>query len=174
MGMNAYIGSIVLFGAGFAPKGWAYCDGSLLAIQRNTALFSILGVTYGGNGTTTFALPDLRGRVAEGAGAGPGLSPVDLGEAGGAPTVTLTQSNLPAHNHTVNANQTSDTTSPSGAVYANDGRSAYNIYASTPDTTVMNPAMLGPAGSNQPFGIMQPYTGLSYIICTEGVFPPHG
>src|SRR3954466_13993392 len=96
-----FIGQISLFGGNFAPRGWAFCNGQLLAISQNTALFSILGTTYGGNGQTTFALPNLRGRMAIGAGTGPGLGAVQLGEQGGTSSVTLTLSNLPAHAHTI-------------------------------------------------------------------------
>src|ERR1700741_2890888 len=96
---EAFIGSIVLFAGNFAPRGWAFCAGPILPICQNTALFSIVGTTYGGNGQTTFALPDLRGRVAVGTGQGPGLSNVTLGELSGSPTVTLISNNMPAHNH---------------------------------------------------------------------------
>ena len=100
-GVEPYIAEIVLFGGNFAPRGWAFCDGSLLSIAQNTALFSLLGTTYGGNGQTTFALPDLRGRVAIHAGQGPGLTPRDLGESFGTEQVTLTVAQLPAHSHSV-------------------------------------------------------------------------
>ena len=98
-----YIAGIVLFAGNFAPRGWAFCNGQILSIAQNTALFSLLGTTYGGNGQTTFALPDLRGRVPIQPGQGPGLPLYDLGEAGGAPTTTLVANNLPAHSHSLNA-----------------------------------------------------------------------
>lgn len=169
MSTDAYIGSIVLFAGDFAPKSWAFCNGALLAIQSNAALFSILGTTYGGNGTTTFQLPDLRGRVAEGTGSS---API-LGQVGGSPTVTLLQTQLPIHTHAVAASQSSDTTDPSASFYGNDGRGTpSNIYATTTDNSVMNSQTLGLVGGGLPVNITQPYTGLNYIICVAGLFPP--
>src|SRR5689334_10336146 len=109
MSTEPFIGSIVLFAGNFEPRGWAFCQGQLLSIAQNTALFSILGTTYGGNGQTTFALPDLRGRAPVGQGQGPGLPLVQLGQQGGANTVTLTVPNLPAHNHLINCDNSGQT-----------------------------------------------------------------
>jgi microcystin-dependent protein len=175
--MEGTIGEIRLFAGNFAPKHWAFCQGQLLSIAQNTALFSILGTTYGGNGQTTFALPDLRGRVPVGAGTGPGLSPIALGEMAGTPTVTLLTSNLPAHTHTLMAsNQPGATPEPAGNVAAvltdssGTGAPPNNGYLSTFNTS-MNPQAISPAGGSMPINIMQPYLGLNYIICMYGLFP---
>jgi microcystin-dependent protein len=176
--MEGYIAEIRLFAGNFAPRGWAFCQGQILSIAQNTALFALLGTTYGGNGQTTFALPDLRGRVAVGPGQGPGLPPVNLGQMSGAPTHTLIITEMPAHNHvaqvTVQAtNAGGSSTSPEGAFPAGS-TSRDTIYDSTSNTT-MNTAMvqttIGVAGGSQPHNNMQPYTGVNYIICMEGIFP---
>ncbi len=172
-----YIGSIFLFAGNFEPKNFAFCDGRLMGIAQNTALFSILGTTYGGNGTTTFALPDLRGRVAVGTGTPPGGQTWSLGEAQGTNTVTLTQENLAAHTHTLNANSgAGGVTSPSNAVLAGIGTSLppAGPYLNGPPNTTMSAHSVMPAGSGYPVGIMQPYLGLNYIIALYGVFPPRG
>ena len=170
--MEAFLGSIILFAGNFAPRGWAFCQGQILSIAQNTALFSLLGTTYGGNGQTTFALPDLRGRAPVQQGTGPGLPNVNLGESAGSPTVTLTTGQMPAHNHSVAANQNATTTNPSGSVPANDARgNPVNIYAAQPDGTQMNAQMIGMAGGNQPVNIQNPFLGLNYIICTQGIYP---
>ena len=161
-----------MFAGNFAPRGWALCQGQILSIAQNTALFSILGTTYGGNGQTTFALPDLRGRVPIQQGDGPGLTPISLGESAGSENVTLTISQMPAHNHLVLANETATTTDPKDGVPSNDSRGTpVTIYADQPDGTQMNPQMLSTVGGSQPFSIQQPYLGLNFIICTEGIFP---
>jgi microcystin-dependent protein len=164
---NPFLGEIRLVPYNFAPKGWAFCDGQILSISQNTALFSLLGTTYGGNGQTTFALPDLRGRHATESGQGPGLSNISLGEVGGTETTTLLQTNMPAHTHLMNANnggpQTTDR--PQGAVLTRGG-----VYASSPNTT-MNPQTIGIAGGSQPFSHRPPYLGLHYIIALAGIFP---
>jgi microcystin-dependent protein len=169
---EAYIGSIVLFAGNFAPRGWAFCQGQLLSISTNTALFSILGTTYGGNGQTTFALPDLRGRVPVGQGQGPGLTPVTLGEQVGSEKVTLTQSQMPAHTHVVACDKTAaGNWDPTNAYPGNPGElSGANLYGPTANGT-MAPNMISPAGGSQPVSIQQPSLGLNYIICTEGIFP---
>ena len=160
-----FIGQIVLFAGNFAPRGWALCNGQLLPISQNTALFSILGTTYGGNGQTTFALPDLRGRVAVSSGQGPGLTPRSLGEMAGSETVTLTASQMPAHTHAVNATNNGQTTNrPQSAVPAKGG----TYSTASPDTT-MN--AVGNAGGSQPHDNLPPYTTLNYIIALEGIFP---
>lgn len=173
--MEGTIGEIRLFAGNFAPKNWAFCQGQILGIAQNTALFSILGTTYGGNGTTTYALPDLRGRVPVGAGTSPGLPSVQLGEMAGFPTVTLLISNLPAHNHLVNASsQAGNSPNPAGNIPAvlnePSGQSEINGYFST-TTTTMNPQTVGITGSNAPVNIMQPYLGMNYIICQYGIYP---
>ena len=163
-----------MFGGNFAPRGWALCNGQLLAISTNTALFSILGTTYGGNGTTTFGLPDLRGRSAMHWGQGNGLTPRSLGEMSGTETVTLITAQIPAHVHPLSASTANGTTDdPTGAVLGkpsdSDGNpvSAYN----TTINTAMNPAAVGVAGGSQPHSNMAPYLCLSFIVALEGVFP---
>jgi len=177
---DPFLGQIMLFAGNFAPRGWATCDGQLLSISTNTALFSILGTTYGGNGTTTFALPDLRGRVALHQGTGPGLSQYVPGEAAGVENVTLTQGTMPAHNHaatvTINpaASPLSASDDPTNGVPA--GGSGQNVYAGAPDgTTKMNAGMatavVAPAGGNQPHENRQPFLCMTYCIAVQGIFP---
>ena len=166
---DPFIGEIRIFAGNFAPKGWAFCSGQILPISQNTALFSLLGTTYGGNGSSTFALPNLNGRVPIHPSQGPGLSYYDLGEVGGSETVTLTTANLPAHNHTIPASTISGTTSvPTNAVPANT-LNTDKEYASSSNTTMME---TGSAGSDVPVNIQQPYISLNYIIALQGVFPP--
>ena len=164
-----FLGEIRIFPYNFAPQGWAFCQGQVLPISQNTALFSLLGTTYGGNGQTTFALPDLRGRVPLGQGQGPGLSNYVLGQSGGAESATLSTSQLPAHTHPVVANSgTGSTGRPGGAVPA---RTASATYAAAPDGTAMNAGMIGAAGGNQPFDLRQPYLALNPCIALQGIFP---
>jgi len=159
-----FIGQITLFAGNFAPRGWAFCEGQLLPIAQNTALFSILGTTYGGNGETTFALPDLRGRAPIHHGQGPGLSDRYLGEQGGEETHELTTAELPLHSHPAGASGGAQTTNrPAGAVPARGG-----VYAASQDTTMGGATA---AGGGQPHNTMQPYLALSYIIALEGIFP---
>lgn len=162
------IGEIRLFAGNFAPRDWAFCNGQLMSIAANSALFSILGTTYGGNGTSTFALPDLRGRVPVGVGQGPGLSNRQLGEASGQETVTLTQANLPSHSHTLAAGGMPTTSDPAGA-YLPTGTS--RIYGPGPATTQLAPATIGLTGQNVPVNNVQPYLGMSYVICLYGIYP---
>ena len=174
MSTEPYIGSIVMFAGNFAPRGWAFCAGQILPISQNTALFSILGTTYGGNGQTTFALPDLRSRNPVGAGQGPGLSNIDLGEVSGTESVTLLTSNMPAHNHLINCDNTgSSSLAPSGLLpgLSDDRNAAVTVYSGAAANATMNPQMVGLAGSNIPFGIRDPFLGINFIIALEGIFP---
>jgi microcystin-dependent protein len=173
---DPFIGEIRLFGFNFAPINWAFCNGQILPISQNVALFSLLGTNYGGNGSTTFALPDLRSRVPLGMGQGTGLSAYDIGQAGGAETVTLSVSQMPSHNHSVNASDASRTLfgpsdrsdSPNGHVL---GRA--EIYADKPDgKTVMDAAMIGNTGGGNPVSVIQPYLTLNFCIALAGIFPP--
>jgi microcystin-dependent protein len=160
-----FIGSIILFAGNFAPRGWAFCNGQILSIAQNTALFSILGTTYGGNGQTTFALPDLRGRAALSAGQGPGLSNRSLGENGGAEATTLTAAEMPAHTHAQPASNADQSTNrPGGAVPARGG-----VYAGEGDGSQLDP--VSATGGSQPHNNMQPYLTLNYIIALEGIYP---
>lgn len=164
--MESLLGEIRMFAGNFAPRGWAICDGQLLSIAQHQALFSILGTIYGGDGRTTFALPDLRGRVAVGEGQGPGLSAYRLGAKSGTETVTLDVSQLPAHNHAIGANSGGgNDASPSNAVSAEGGE---DIYHNQPNAN-MQPT--GSAGGSQPHENRQPYQVIHYIICMEGVYP---
>jgi len=163
-----FLGEIRPFPYGFAPRFWAFCSGQLLPINQNQALFSLLGTTYGGNGTTTFALPNLNDRVPIGAGTGPGLSSVNLGEQSGSSSVTLLSTQIPSHNHSVNVAGAGTTTSPVGAIPANSP--LHNIYDTAINTT-MDPDVIEPAGGNQPHENMQPYLGINFCIALSGIFP---
>ncbi len=176
--MDPFLGEIRLFAGNFAPIGWALCQGQLLPIAQNTALFSIIGTTYGGDGIRTFALPDLRGRVVVSFGQGQGLSPYQQGQVGGAENSTLTTAQMPAHSHTVNASETATTGDPKGAVPAKTVGPTIGqdpkAYAAASDGTTMNNAMIGIAGGSQPVSILQPYLVINYIIALQGVFPSRG
>jgi microcystin-dependent protein len=173
--MEGTIGEIRLFAGTFAPRTWAFCEGQIMAIAQNTALFSILGTTYGGNGQTTFALPDLRGRTAVGPGTGPGLTNRNLGEQAGTENVTLIASELPAHNHNLLvANVPADKTEPTGnsiASVADITENAMPSYKTATPNVALNPSSISPAGGSQPHNNMPPYLGMNYIICLEGIFP---
>ena len=174
MSSEPYLGSIAMFGGNFAPRGWALCAGQLLPIAQNTALFSILGTTFGGDGRVTFGLPDLRGRGPVGMGQGPGLSNIQLGELAGAENVTLLTSNLPAHNHAINCDNTGSTAAQPGGLLpgmAGDRSSSMNVYSSNPANAQMNPQTVGLTGSNLPVAIRDPFLGINFIIATEGIFP---
>lgn len=169
---NAFVGEIRMVGFNFAPKNWALCEGQLLPIASNTALFSILGTTYGGDGKTTFALPDLRGRAPMHHGQGPGLSLIDLGQKDGESITTLIVNQLPSHTHTVNAVSNEGNQSvPTGNLFANT-KVLDKEYSNASPNTTMNPQMIQPAGGSQPFNNMQPYNTVNYVICLYGIFPP--
>lgn len=168
-----FIGQVYLVGYNFAARGFAFCDGALLPISSNTALFSLLGTTYGGNGTTTFALPDLRGRVPVGQGSAPGGSTYSLGQVSGTETTTLTTANMPAHTHSASLiaeNGPPDSADPTGRMLA--GATAYLTPSRSPDV-VMAPAslQLGTTGGSVPFNNMQPYLVMNYQIALVGIFP---
>jgi microcystin-dependent protein len=170
-----FLAEIIMFAGNFAPRGWAFCQGQILSIAQNTALFSLLGTTYGGNGQTTFALPDLRGRVPVGTGQGPGLPSIDLGEVSGEPTHTLIITEMPAHTHAAQAagfSGAGTSGSPGGNTWASStNRDA--IYAnSAPDGPMApNTVTVGIAGGSQPHNNMQPFLGMNYIIAIEGIYP---
>ncbi len=171
--MDPFIGEIRMFAGNYAPSNWAFCDGSLLAIRQATALFSLLGTAFGGNGTTTFGLPNLQGRAAMGWGNGPGLTPRNIGETGGAATVTLNSTQNGQHNHAVNCSETTATTSvPTGNIVGGTF-TTFSIFVPTPDTNTvnMNAQSIGFAGGGQPHNNLQPFLAMSYIIALQGVFP---
>jgi len=172
---NPFLAEIRIFPFNFAPKGWAFCDGQVLPISQNTALFSLLGTTYGGDGRSTFALPDLQGSVPLHPGQGPGLNQYFLGESGGVQTVTLLQSELPLHSHFVNADTGSASSgSPAGGIFKAGIRpgnpsGAVWLYNKGPaDTPIQG---VGIAGGNQPHNNMMPYLTLNFCIALQGVFP---
>lgn len=178
--MEGYIGEVNMFAGNFAPKNWAFCQGQTINIASNTALFSILGVQYGGNGTSNFQLPNFSGRVAIGAGQGPGLSPYNIGQVGGSESTALTVNNLPPHTHIIQATantkgaEAASTNNPSGAFWGGDENKP--TYGTTADLTMAGDAVtiggsLGVTGANVPFTNMQPYIGMNFVICMYGIFP---
>ena len=169
---DPFVAEIRIFPFNFAPKGWAWCDGQLLPLSQNTALFSLLGTTYGGNGKSNFALPNLQGSAPMHPGQGPGLGLHDLGETGGSETVTLLESEIPVHTHQMDA-VTSD---PANVKLVNPNASwaisqGGGIYQSNPDAQ-MAPQALAPAGGDAPHNNMQPYLTFYFNIALQGVFPP--
>lgn len=168
-----FVAEIKIVGFNFAPRNWAMCDGQIIQIRQNTALFSLLGTTYGGNGESTFALPNLMGRAPMHHGQGPGLSNYVLGETSGSQNVTLLQNQLPAHIHSLNANSSAaDRVDPAGAVLAQSGSEP--IYGTGGATTTLSSGALAPTGGSQPHNNMQPYLGLLFVISLAGYYPPRG
>lgn len=167
---DPFVAEIRIFPFNFAPRGWAWCDGQLLPLSQNTALFSLLGTTYGGNGKSNFALPDLQGRSPMQPGQGPGLSLHDLGETGGTETVSLLESEIPAHSHSVVVSlEDGNSRNPVGH-YVGIGN---NIFAPPPPNgPTMAPEALAPAGGDQPHNNMMPYLTFYFCIALQGVFPP--
>ncbi|MEO8164155.1 MAG: tail fiber protein [Betaproteobacteria bacterium] len=170
---SPFIGEIKMFGGNFVPRNYAFCNGQLIAIAQNTALFSLLGTTYGGNGTSTYALPNLQGRAPMQQGQGPGLSDQPLGAESGTPTVTLTSAELPSHNHgALCTTATAALGTPIGNSWApGAGRSASSLYSSTAPNTNMSSNAVGAAGQSQPHNNLQPYLAVSFIIALQGIFP---
>jgi microcystin-dependent protein len=182
MSTEPFIGEIKILGFNFAPRGYMTCQGQILSIAQNTALFSLLGTTYGGNGQTTFGLPDLQGRMPIGQGQGPGLPAHSMGEVSGTTSVTLLTSNIPAHIHTATAlsiklkasTANADEPSPDGNFLATATTSMYSGNGATPNTFTGGVEVSGttdPTGGNLPFSIMNPYLVINYSIATEGIFP---
>jgi len=170
---NPFLAEIRIFAGNFAPKGWALCDGQLMPISQNTALFSLLGTTYGGNGTSNFALPNLQGCAPMQAGQGPGLTSRVLGETGGEQTVTLLQTEMPAHTHTAQGAAGSNQATPQNNAWASGSKlGGGNIYSDTAPNAQMNAFALSIAGGNLPHNNMPPFLGLTFIIALQGVFPP--
>lgn len=180
---DPFVAEIRIFNFNFAPKGWAMCDGQLLPLSQNTALFSLLGTVYGGNGKSNFALPDLQGCVPMHPGQGPGLSQHALGETGGSDTVTLLESEIPSHSHTLHASDGADTFAPENHYLATlpaktvlgVAKAEPKLYASNPLTdkqTQLKYDSLNLAGGDQPHNNLQPYLTLNFCIALQGVFPP--
>jgi microcystin-dependent protein len=179
---SPFVAEITMYGFNFPPKGWAFCAGQLLPISQNTALFSLLGTNYGGDGKATFGLPNLQGLAVVGQGQGAGLSPYFVGETTGSQTVTLLQSEIPSHSHSFNAttntgstiassnNQLAKATSGGGKQASYTG----NYLSTAAPQTAMNPNTLTQSGSSFPHDNMQPYLTLNFCIAMQGVFPPRG
>lgn len=178
--MEVFMGTIQPFGFNFAPKNWASCAGQIMAIQQNSALFSLLGVNYGGNGQTNFGLPDLRGRSMLNQGQGPGLQPYTIGEQAGTESTTLLITEMPAHTHSMSVTSAAATTpTPATNVMlaAADGSDSggnavtVNVYAPPGALIPLAPQALAPAGGNQPFSILQPFLVLNVCIALQGIYP---
>jgi microcystin-dependent protein len=170
-----FVAEIRIFGFNFPPRGWAFCAGQTMSIAQNTALFSLIGTFYGGNGTTTFALPDMGGNVPIGQGSGQGLSPRVLAEASGVDAITLISAEMPAHSHNMVGDSKAfdtDSFSPSGALPANSGALMIYSNSASPQTVSMSPLMVGPTGGSLPHNNLMPYLALNYCICLQGLYPP--
>jgi microcystin-dependent protein len=171
---NPFLAEIRIFAGNFAPQGWALCQGQLIAISQNTALFSLIGTFYGGNGTSNFALPNLQGSAPLHQGQGPGLSPRSIGEVGGETAVTLLATEMASHNHAVTAQAGSGTqATPAGGFFAEarSGRALLKPYSTDAANTAMAATAIGSVGGNQPHNNLQPYQVLTFIIALQGVFP---
>ncbi|HEY0798501.1 MAG TPA: tail fiber protein [Candidatus Baltobacteraceae bacterium] len=169
--MEVYIGMILLFAGNFAPLNFAFCNGQLLQISQYSALFSILGVTYGGDGTQNFALPDLRGRVPLHFGQGPGLSNYALGQGGGVENIALTLPNLPAHNHLLMGDNTGSGRQSPGPEHVLGQSNTDKIYSVNAPNTSMNARSIGMTGNNIPVPVLQPYRALNFVIALQGIYP---
>lgn len=174
---DPFIGEVRAFGFNFTPRGWASCQGQLLPISQNTALFSLLGTQYGGNGTVNFALPNLQGRAVIGVGSGPGRTPQTVGQTGGQPTVTLLSAEMPSHTHVLNAGQLSAPNPAQNVATPTTGAlpglsSPNNVYIApvTPNTNLI-PSSISTVGGSQAHENMQPFLAINYCIATQGVFP---
>ncbi len=174
--MDQFIAEIRIFPFNFAPQGWAMCNGQLLPISQNTALFSLLGTYYGGNGSTTFGLPNLQGRGSIQQGQGPGLSMRSQGETGGSGTVTLLSTEMPAHTHAASGKAATGQIDPTAGVWGTAGtsRPAPNFYATTAPNVLMNPNALSAVGGSQPHNNLMPFLGLNFCIAMQGIFPSRG
>lgn len=169
-----FIAEIRIFAGNFEPRGWAFCNGQLLPVSQNTALFSLLGTTYGGDGHTTMQLPDLRGRAAMHPGRGPGLTSKRLGQRGGVEEVILNEAQIPSHNHTFKSSNSEGTsTDPAGNVFATMPDST-PVYTSSPTDGELHLTTLGNVGDEQSHDNMQPYLVLNFIISLNGLYPSRG
>ena len=169
-----FLAEIKMFAGNFAPRGYAFCNGQIMPLSQNTALFALLGVNYGGNGQSTFGLPNLQNSAPMFWGNGPGLTPRDIGEIGGESAVTLLITELPMHTHGIPASSSApgDTESPANAAFGNQARGRTQVYTGTGTPPVqMALQSVSPVGGNQPHNNMQPYLGINFIIATQGIFP---
>jgi microcystin-dependent protein len=168
-----FVAEIRIFAGNFAPRGWAFCDGQLLPVSQNTALFSLIGTTYGGDGRTTTALPNLQGRAPMHPGRGPGLTSRRLGQKGGVEQVVLSEAQIPSHNHTVRANMSNGTTNVPSTAASLAGAGRDSLYVSTPSSNLVDLAdeTLNTTGGGQPHLNMQPFLALSFIIALVGLYP---
>ena len=172
---NPFVAEIRIFPFNFAPTGWAFCNGQILPLSQNTALFSLLGTTYGGDGKSNFALPNLQGSAPMHPGQGPGLSLHDLGETGGSATVSLLESEIPSHSHTLQASPRTadlDNPSPTNALGRSAPQQLYLQSATTPQLVAMSDSTIAPAGGDQPHNNLMPYLTLNFCIALQGVYPP--
>lgn len=171
---DPFVAEIRIFPFNFSPTGWAFCNGQLMPISQNTALFSLLGTTYGGDGKSTFALPNMEGNAPMHPGQGPGLSLHDLGETGGSKTVTLLTSEIPAHSHALlaAAGDVGDERLPTDRAFARTTGVGGNLYGPVASLVSMSPSTLPPAGADAPHNNMMPYLTLNFNIALQGVFPP--
>jgi microcystin-dependent protein len=170
---NPFVAEIRIFPFNFAPKGWAFCDGQILPLSQNTALFSLLGTTYGGDGKSNFALPNMQGNAPMHPGQGPGLSLHDLGETGGEDTVTLLESEIPSHSHGLMAQATQATAqTPAPTMGLARSRTIAIYSATTSPVVAMSDNTVAPAGGDQPHNSLQPYLTLNFCIALQGVYPP--
>jgi microcystin-dependent protein len=172
--MDPFVAEIRIFPFNFAPKGWAFCDGQILPLSQNTALFSLLGTTYGGDGKSNFALPDMQGNAPMHPGQGPGLSLHDLGETGGSDTVSLLESEIPGHSHTMMAFTAvgNRLTPQANSISRETGANTYLTNSPQPVTVNMSDSAVAPAGGDQPHNNLQPYLTLNFCIALQGVYPP--
>lgn len=172
---DPFVAEIRILPYNFAPTGWAICEGQLLPISQYTAVFSLIGTYYGGNGTSNFALPNVQGRVVVGVGQGPGLTPYNPGDMEGVENVTLTAPQLAAHNHGATAiHDAGNSYSPAGDAWSADGANRAKIYGSGAPSAAMGANALAPAGGNQPHNNLQPFIAINYCIALQGIFPPRG
>ena len=166
---DQYLGEIRMVGFNFAPYGWALCNGQLLAISQNTALFSLIGTYYGGDGVTTFALPNLQSRVPIHQGQGLGLSPYNIGQIGGTENVTLSTQQMPQHNHTIGSAATAGSNKPANNYPADSAGG--NAYSQGPATGTLNPSAVSFQGNSQPHANLQPYLCITFVIALQGIYP---
>jgi microcystin-dependent protein len=170
--MDPFVAEIRIFPFDFAPKGWAFCDGQIMSLSQNTALFSLLGTTYGGDGKSNFALPDMQGNAPMHPEQGPGLSLHDLGEVGGSDTVVLQESEIPSHSHTWSAANSDGTDQSPANEFMAGGIGGISTYAAPASLTALSDNALAPAGGDLPHNNLQPYLTLNFCIALQGVFPP--